>query len=85
MGANITTFIDTLLAAVLLDNPPAFTIVFVEMTSITIVSVIILSTFYHRYERGMLDFVTWVTARNRNLATFMLVIFITPILLMALF
>jgi hypothetical protein len=29
MGANITTFIDTLLAAVLLDNPPAFTIVLV--------------------------------------------------------
>ena len=54
MGANITTFIDTLLAAVLLNNPPAFTIVLVEMFSITVVSVIILATVYRRYERGML-------------------------------
>ncbi len=82
MGANITTFIDTLLAAVLLNNPPAFTVVFVEMTSITIVSVVILMTIYHRYERAMLDFVEWVTARRRNLAIFMTIIFVTPLLLM---
>ena len=44
MGANITTFIDTLLAAVLLDNPQAFTVVLVEMVSITIVSAFILVT-----------------------------------------
>jgi hypothetical protein len=81
MGANITTFVDTLLAAVLLDNPPAFTIVLAEMISITIVSVIILTTGYHRYERAMLDFVDWVTARKRNLAIFMVVIFVVPIVL----
>jgi Na+/phosphate symporter len=34
LGANITTFIDTLLASVLLDNPLAFTIVLVQMVSI---------------------------------------------------
>jgi len=34
MGANVTTFIDTLLAAVLLNNPAAFTVVLVEMISI---------------------------------------------------
>ena len=44
MGANITTFIDTLLAAVLLDNPPAFTIVLVQMLSISVVSVVLLAT-----------------------------------------
>jgi len=81
MGANITTFVDTLLAAVLLDNPPAFTIVLVEMISITIVSVIILTTGYHRYERAMLDFVNWATARKRNLAIFMAIIFVVPIVL----
>ncbi|HSR29693.1 MAG TPA: hypothetical protein VLY63_03940, partial [Anaerolineae bacterium] len=48
MGANITTFIDTLLAAVLLGSPPAFTIVLVEMFSITVVSVVILAAFYRR-------------------------------------
>jgi sodium-dependent phosphate cotransporter len=82
MGANITTFIDTLLAAVLLDNPPAFTIVFVEMFSISLVSIVILTFIYRRYERAMLDFASWVTARNRNLAVFMMTIFIVPLILM---
>jgi Na+/phosphate symporter len=82
MGANITTFIDTLLATLLLENPAAFTVVLVEMLSVTIVSVIILATIYHWYERSTLNFVAWVTARNRNLAFFMISIFVVPILLM---
>lgn len=82
MGANITTFIDTLLAAVLLNNPPAFTVVLVEMTSITIVSVLILAVIYHRYHRAMLDVVAWMTASNRHLALFMITIFVVPLILM---
>ena len=82
MGANITTFIDTLLASVLLNNPSAFTVVLAEMTSITIVSMIILLTFYHRYERMMLAFVNWITSNNRHLAYFLAVIILTPILLL---
>ena len=84
MGANITTFIDTLLAAVLLRNPPAFTVVLVEMLSISIISMLILATMYRRYERSMLDFVAWVTSRNRNLALFMATIFLVPLILVAL-
>jgi Na+/phosphate symporter len=82
MGANITTFIDTLLAAVLLDNRWSFTIVFVQMFCITVVSVVILVTSYRRYERGMLRAVDWVTARNLNLAIFMVAILMVPVLLM---
>jgi solute carrier family 34 (sodium-dependent phosphate cotransporter) len=82
MGANITTFIDTLLATLLLENPAAFTVVLVQMLSVTIVSVIILATCYHWYERATLNFVAWVTERNRNLAFFMISIFVVPILLM---
>jgi sodium-dependent phosphate cotransporter len=82
MGANITTFIDTLLASVLLDRPLAFTIVLVQMISITLVSSFILFTSYRRYERAMLDLVTWVTSDNRNLALFMIIIFVVPIILM---
>jgi len=82
MGANITTFTDTLLAAVLLDNPPAFTIVLVEMFSITIVSLVILATVYRPYERRMLSVVAWLTARNRNLALFMAAILAAPIILL---
>ncbi len=82
MGANITTFIDTLLAAVLLNNPSAFTVVLVEMFSITVVSAVILTTVYRLYERKLLDFVGWVTASNRNLALFMLAVLMTPIFAM---
>jgi sodium-dependent phosphate cotransporter len=82
MGANITTFVDTLLASVLLNNPAAFTVVMTEMLSITLVSFVILATFYHRYERAMLTFVSWVTAETRNLAIFMITIFVVPIILM---
>ena len=84
MGANITTFIDTLLVAVLLNNQLAFTIVFVGMISITIVSIFILVTIFHHYERAMLNFITWTTANNRNLVLFMMIILILPIILMLL-
>jgi len=82
MGANITTFIDTLLAAVLLKNHAAFTIVFVEMFSITLISTLILTLSYKPYQRILLDFTGWVSAKNRNLALFMFVILFVPVLLM---
>lgn len=81
MGANITTFIDTLLAAVLLRNPPAFTIVFVEMVSVTVISLAILAAIYRPYQWGTLRFVSWITARNRNLAFFMAAIVAIPAIL----
>jgi Na+/phosphate symporter len=82
MGANITTFVDTLLAAVLLNNPPAFTVVLVEMVSITIVSVLILVLFFRIYQEAMLGLADWVTARKRHLAVFMISILVIPILLL---
>lgn len=81
MGANITTFVDTLLAAVLLCNPPAFTVVLVEMVSITLVSMLILTISYGRYHKAILTLVNWVTASNRNLAWFMALVFMVPIIL----
>lgn len=84
MGANITTFVDTLLAAVLLDNPAAFTVVLTEMMSIAVVSLVILGLFYQRFERNSLRLVAAITASNRNLAVFMVVLFVTPIILLLL-
>jgi hypothetical protein len=66
---------------VLLGNPAAFTIVLIQMTSITLVSGVILATAYRPYERSMLRFTGWVTARNRNLIVFMISIFVIPIVL----
>jgi Na+/phosphate symporter len=84
MGANITTFIDTLLAAMLLKNPPAFTVVLAEMLSITIVSILILAFAFRPYERALLGLVEHISARNRNLALFMLIIFVVPLILLLL-
>jgi sodium-dependent phosphate cotransporter len=82
MGANITTFIDTLLAAVMLRNASAFTIVMVEMVSIAIVSIIILATIYRHYEHAILSFVNWLINSNRNLGLFMIFLFVVPLILM---
>lgn len=82
MGANITTFIDTLLAAVLLNNSTAFTIVLVQMVGVGLVSLLILLTVYHRYERALLHGVAWITNDNRHLAIFMVTIFVVPLLLL---
>lgn len=82
MGANITTFIDTLFAAVLLSDPSAFTVVLASMVSITIISILILATTYRRYEHAMLLFVAWIMQDNRNLAFFLATILLIPIILM---
>jgi Na+/phosphate symporter len=84
MGANITTFIDTMFAAVLLSNPAAFTVVLTSMISIAIVSILILALAYRRYERAMLHLVTWIMQDNRYLAIFMVTILLVPIILLLL-
>ena len=81
MGANITTFIDTLLAAVLLNNHAAVSVVLAEMLGVAVSAMIILVLFFRRYERWALNFVQWVTERNVNLALFMFGIFIIPLIL----
>jgi Na+/phosphate symporter len=81
MGANITTFIDTLLAAVLLNNPAAVSVVLAEMLGVAISAMIILLLAFRRYERVTLRFVHWVTERNVNLAIFMFFIFLIPLVL----
>jgi sodium-dependent phosphate cotransporter len=81
MGANISTFIDTAIAALLLGNPTAFSVVMVEMASLFVVAAIILAISYTAYERTLLRFVNWVSANNRNLGAFMLTIFVVPIIL----
>lgn len=81
MGANITTFIDTLLAAVLLRNSDAFTVIFAGVFSIVIISVLILITFHRRYRIMILNSVNWITANNRNLAIFMVLLFALPLIL----
>lgn len=84
MGANITTFVDTLLATFLLDRPGAFTVVLVEMLSVAAVSLVILLLFYARFERLLLAASRRILASSRSLALFVILILIVPIGLLAL-
>lgn len=82
MGAGISTFIDTLFAAVLLNNSDAFTVVLVEMVAVALISLLIMVLIFSWYQRWVLTFVAWVTADNRHLAFFMGIILFLPILLL---
>ncbi len=82
MGANITTFIDTLVAALLLDNPQAFSVVLAQMVSVGFVSLSFLVVGYRHYERAVLRAVETIGASRRNLALFLVLIFGVPIVLM---
>lgn len=82
MGANITTFIDTLLAAILLNNHDAVSVVLAEMLGVALSAVIIMVVAFRVYERSSLRFVSWVTDKNMNMALFMMLIFILPLVLL---
>lgn len=82
MGANITTFIDTLLAALLLAAPFAFTIVLVQMVSVTFVSVFIILFFYRSYERFVLGLLDRIIESNLALLAFMVIMIVAPIILL---
>ncbi len=82
MGANITTFVDTLVASLFMNRPQAFTVVFVEMLTVAVISVIILLTAYRPYERFVLGLANRITANRRNFGLFMLLLVSTPIVLL---
>lgn len=81
LGANITTFIDTLFAASLLDNPSVFGIVLISMISITIVSITLLLTIFRPYQYRVNRLVYQITSNNRNMAIFLLLIFMIPLVM----
>jgi len=82
MGANITTFIDTLVASLFMNNPASFTIVLVEMLSVSIVSLVIMLFIYRFYERQILDLANRITATRHGFSLFMLLLVGVPIVLL---
>lgn len=82
MGANITTFIDTLVAAVLLGNPDAFTVVLLEMLSVAVVSTLVILLFYRTYERAVIRLSGNILASRKSLSLYMLGIVGIPVILM---
>jgi hypothetical protein len=82
MGANVSTFVDTLFVALLLNNPAATEVVLVQMISISIVSLLVLSLFYGPFERLALHITTRAVRKTRILAIFAAAILIIPIILL---
>ncbi len=82
MGANITTFIDTLAGALILGGDAAFTVVLTEMVAVAAISAVVLIGFYGPYSRAILAGSHWATAKPRNLGLFLAAIVAVPAVLM---
>jgi sodium-dependent phosphate cotransporter len=82
MGANITTFIDTLVAALITGGPAAFTIVLVEMVSVAILSLLVLLFCYRPFSRGILRLQELIIRDNRTLGAFLCIMLIIPLILL---
>jgi hypothetical protein len=82
MGANIATWIDTLLAALLLNSPGAFTIVLTQMLTGGAVSLVVLLLLYGPYTRMILAAAHKVSSSRRHLAAFAGALFVVPLLLL---
>lgn len=82
MGANITTFLDTLFASLLLRSEHATPVVLAEMLGVTIVSVLVLLLAYGPYSRMVLGIAHRAASSRRGLATFLAVFGIVPVALL---
>ncbi len=81
MGANITTWVDTMIAALLLDSPRAFTIVFTQMVVGGVISLLVLIFLYKPYSAVIITLANHITHNRRGFALFMGAIFIVPLVL----
>lgn len=82
MGCNVSTFIDTLLAGLLLRNPDAAAVVLTQMLSVLAVSAVILLFSFTAYERAVLGFVNWLSRDRYRLIVFFVLILLVPVALL---
>lgn len=82
MGANITTFIDTLFASFLVPGGGATEVVLVEMVSVSLVSVVVLALAYGPYSRVILGAAHAISAQPWLLAPFLAVMAAVPLALL---
>ena len=84
MGCNISTFIDTLFASLLLATPLAFTVVLTEMLSVAIISTLVLLLGYRHYQAGIEAVLERVVRSRASLVVFIVIITLIPLALIAL-
>lgn len=79
MGANITTLGDTMLAAFALNSPAAVRIVLAEVIAASLLSVILLGSFYTPVHRVVWRFQRQVIRSKPRLAAFTAALFLVPV------
>lgn len=82
MGANISTFLDTLVVALLVGDPRAFTIVIAELLGVGLISIVVLVGFYASYRDGLEWFLEWATLSRRAFIIFVGGAMLVPLVLM---
>lgn len=82
LGANITTFIDTLIAAFLLANPAGITVVLIMILSVLMASGLILLLGFRTYERLIQRTAIKIGSRQIYLIGYLLIIIVLPFLLL---
>lgn len=75
LGANITTFVDTVFASFLLETPSGFTSVFCAAFAVTLISVPIVFLGYRPFERLVDGLTRTVTATHTRLTLFVSLLF----------
>ena len=84
LGANITTFVDTLFAGALVGHPDAVRLVAILMATVTALSLPIVFGFPHAFERLVDGLAVRATAHARALLVFAAILLGIPLLLLAL-
>ncbi len=81
VGANITTFIDTLLAALLFNDPAAVNVVVIEIICVAVVSALAMR-FYRRYQGMVLRTFDFILDHDVALGSFVVGLIAAPILVL---
>jgi solute carrier family 34 (sodium-dependent phosphate cotransporter) len=84
LGANITTFIDTLFAGAVVGHPDAVRVVAVLMTTVTALSLPIVFGFPYAFESLVDQLARGATQSGRSVAVFVAGLFLVPLILMVL-
>ena len=79
MGANVTTFVDTLFVALLAGGPEAFGVVLVEMLSVAFLSALILLFAYRPFEEALTWLQTWILQDDHRLVGFLALMVLIPL------
>jgi sodium-dependent phosphate cotransporter len=84
LGANITTFIDTLFAGALVGHPDGVRVVAVLMACVSVLSLPVVFLFPYAFERFVDHLAQRATRSTRSLVGFVVVLLLVPTLLIVL-